>query len=201
MCVYNSCMKDKVILTDADGVLFDWGYAFDQWMKRHGYQIVPEYVNEYAMDLRYGIEKQESKRLIRMFNESAWIRKLPPFRDAIHYVQKLHREHGYIFHCITSLSNDLYSQHLRTKNLIEMFGPTVFEKYVYLDTGADKDHVLEQYRDTGCWWVEDKYTNARTGYELGLNSLLMTHDHNDAFVDQNITKVSNWREIYERIVG
>ena len=82
-----------------------------------------------------------------------------------------------------------------------MFGPTVFEKYVYLDTGADKDHVLEQYRDTGCWWVEDKYTNARTGYELGLNSLLMTHDHNDAFVDQNITKVSNWREIYERIVG
>ena len=201
MCVYNSCMKDKVILTDADGVLFDWGYAFDQWMKRHGYQIVPEYVNEYAMDLRYGIEKQESKRLIRMFNESAWIRKLPPLRDSIHYVQKLHREHGYIFHCITSLSNDLYSQHLRTKNLIEMFGPTVFEKYVYLDTGADKDEVLEQYRDSGLYWVEDKYANAKAGTNVGLRSLLMTHDHNKTFEDIGIPRVDNWREVYELIVG
>ena len=201
MCVYNTCMKDKVILTDCDGCLTDWGYAFDQWMKRHGYQIVPEYVNEYAMDLRYGIEKQESKRLIRMFNESAWIRKLPPLRDSIHYVQKLHREHGYIFHCITSLSNDLYSQHLRTKNLIEMFGPTVFEKYVYLDTGADKDHVLEQYRDTGCWWVEDKYTNAVAGQNVGLQSLLMTHDHNEVFDSKDIVRVANWKEIYETIVG
>jgi hypothetical protein len=194
-------MKDKVVLTDCDGCLTDWSYAFDQWMKRHGYNIVPEHVNEYAMDLRYGIEKQESKRLIRMFNESAWIRKLPPLRDSIHYVQKLHREHGYIFHCITSLSDDPYSQHLRTKNLIEMFGPTVFEKYVYLDTGADKDHVLEQYRGTGCWWIEDKYTNALAGLDVGLRPLLMTHDHNEGFVDENITNVSNWREIYEIITN
>ena len=201
MCVYNSCMKDRVILTDCDGCLTDWGYAFDQWMKRHGYQIVPEYVNEYAMDLRYGIEKQESKRLIRMFNESAWIRKLPPFRDAIHYVQKLHREHGYIFHCITSLSNDLYSQHLRTKNLIEMFGPTVFEKYVYLDTGADKDEVLKQYRGTGCWWIEDKYTNALAGLDVGLHPLLMLHDHNESYGNSAIPHVNDWREIYKIVVG
>ena len=201
MCVYNTCMKDKVILTDADGVLFDWGYAFDQWMKRHGYQIVPEYVNEYAMDLRYGIEKQESKRLIRMFNESAWIRKLPPLRDSIHYVQKLHREHGYIFHCITSLSNDLYSQHLRTKNLIEMFGPTVFEKYVYLDTGADKDEVLEQYRDSGLYWIEDKWTNAVSGQRVGLRPLLMEHDHNQSFGSQDIPRVNNWKQIYEIVVA
>ena len=194
-------MKDKVILTDADGVLFDWGYAFDQWMKRHGYNIVQEYVNEYAMDLRYGIEKQESKRLIRMFNESAWIRKLPPLRDSIHYVQKLHREHGYIFHCITSLSNDLYSQHLRTKNLIEMFGPTVFEKYVYLDTGADKDEVLEQYRDSGLYWIEDKWTNAVSGQRVGLRPLLMEHDHNQSFGSQDIPRVNNWKQIYEIVVA
>ena len=82
-----------------------------------------------------------------------------------------------------------------------MFGPTVFEKYVYLDTGADKDHVLEQYRDTGCWWVEDKYTNAVAGQNVGLQSLLMTHDHNEVFDSKDIVRVANWKEIYETIVG
>lgn len=27
----------KVILTDADGVLLDWEYAFDIWMQQHGF--------------------------------------------------------------------------------------------------------------------------------------------------------------------
>lgn len=192
-------MKDKVILTDADGVLFDWQYSFESWMKRHGYEMNIDHKDDYLMNKKYGIDKTESKRLIRMFNESAWIRKLPPFRDAIHYVKKLHQEHGYVFHAITSLSNDVYAQHLRTRNLIEMFGPSVFEKYVYLDTGADKDDVLEDYQDSGCWWVEDKPDNALVGRDLGLESLLMDHKHNQG-VYSGITRVRNWKEIYELIV-
>jgi FMN phosphatase YigB (HAD superfamily) len=187
-------MKNKVILVDADGVLFDWEYAFDQWMKYHGYKVqVP---GEYLMNIKYGLEKAESKRLIRMFNESAWIRKLPPLRDAIHYVQKLHKEHGYIFHVITSLSSINYSQHLRTKNLREMYGDTVFDKYVYLDTGADKDEVLEDYRDTGCWWIEDKPENVDVGIDLGLNGILMSHEHNKDY-NGSATRVKSWKEIYE----
>lgn len=191
-------MKNKVILTDADGVLLDWEYAFDQWMKRHGYTV--KETGNYLMDVKYGLEKKETKRLIRMFNESAWIRKLPPLRDAMHYVKKLHVEHGYIFHAITSLSNDQYAQHLRSKNLREMFGDTVFEKYVYLDTGADKDEVLTEYKDTNCWWVEDKPENAEVGLSLGLNSILMDHDHNRNY-NGNAIRVANWKEIYNIITG
>jgi len=191
-------MKDKVILTDCDGVLFDWEYSFDQWMKRHGYTI--KVTGDYKMDVKYGLERNETMRLVRMFNESAWIRKLPPLRDAIKYVRKLHEDHGYIFHAITSLSNDVYSQHLRTKNLIEMFGPSVFEKYVYLDTGADKDHVLEDYRGTGCWWVEDKPENADVGASVGLNSILVDHEHNRGYEGKAV-RVRNWREIYDMITG
>lgn len=191
-------MKNKVILTDADGVLLDWEYAFDQWMKRHGYTVVE--TGNYKMDVKYGLEYDETKRLIRMFNESAWIRKLPPLRDAMYFVKKLHVEHGYIFHAITSLSNDQYAQHLRTKNLREMFGDTVFEKYVYLDTGADKDDVLEDYRDTGCWWIEDKPENADVGLSVGLNSILMDHDHNQSYKG-GAARVRNWREIYNIITG
>ena len=191
-------MKDKCILVDCDGVLFDWEYAFDQWMKRHGY--TKHNSGDYQIHLNYNLDYDETKRLIRMFNESAWIRKLPPLRDAIHYVKKLHREQGYVFHAITSLSNDQYAQHLRTKNLREMFGDTVFERYVYLDTGADKDDVLEHYRDSGCYWIEDKPQNVDTGIDLGLEGILMLHPHNADYVGL-AHRVLNWQKIYEIITG
>jgi FMN phosphatase YigB (HAD superfamily) len=191
-------MKSKVILTDCDGVLLDWEYAFDYWMKRHGYVKVNE--NIYDMAVAYDMPKAEIKRLIRIFNESASIRKLPPLRDAMKYVKKLHEEHGFIFHAITSLSNDQYAQHLRTKNLRELFGDTAFERYVYLDTGADKDEALAEYKDSGCFWVEDKVENAVLGAKLGLNSVLMSHGHNDDFEHEDVTKVTSWKEIYEMLV-
>jgi len=191
-------MKNKVILVDCDGVLLDWEYSFDQWMKRHGYEIAVD--GPYQMKEKYGMPEKDIKRLIRMFNESATIRKLPPLRDAIKYVKKLHEEHGYIFHCVTSLSNDQYAQHLRTKNLIEMFGPSVFEKYTYLDTGADKDEALAEYKDTQCYWVEDKIKNAEVGYDLGLKSILVEHTHNKDYSNNNIPVLKNWKEIYNNIV-
>jgi len=195
-------IKEKTILVDCDGVLLDWEYAFHAWMTRHGYTVVEGKETVYKVNERYGIDRAEGKRLTRMFNESAWIRKLPPLRDAIKYVKKLHEEHGYVFHAITSLSNDPYSQHLRTKNLIEMFGPTVFERYVYLDTGADKDEALEEYRGTDCYWVEDKPENAEVGAKVGLDALLVSHTHNmDIPVSEEVTRVLNWKEIYDIITG
>ena len=80
-------MRDKLILSDCDGVMLDWMYSFDQWMKRHGYRIQkPE---EYDIGKKYEVGMCEKKRLTRMFNESASIRKIPPLRDAIKYIRKL----------------------------------------------------------------------------------------------------------------
>jgi len=188
--------ENKTILTDCDGVLLDWEYAFDAWMQRHGYKVAAP--NEYKMHLKYGIEKAEGKKLCRMFNESAQIRKLAPLRDAIKYVKKLHEEHGYVFHAITSLSNDQYAQHLRTKNLRELFGDTAFERYVYLDTGADKDEALAPYKDSGCVWVEDKPENVDLGIELGLDGYLIKHEHNKDYAG-GADVVSTWKEIYEAL--
>jgi hypothetical protein len=135
-----------------------------------------------------------------MFNESAAIRKLPPLRDAMKYVKKLHEEHGYVFHAITSLSNDTYSQYLRTKNLIELFGKTAFEKYTYLDTGADKDEALAEYEGSGCFWVEDKPDNAECGLRFGLDPILINHKHNENVkLSKGITRVNNWAFIYRMI--
>jgi FMN phosphatase YigB (HAD superfamily) len=188
---------DKLILTDIDGVCLDWEYSFHNWMTRHGYEMQEGGEKEYKIGKRY--KTCDGMRLIRMFNESAWIRKLPPLRDAMHYVKKLHQEHGYVFHAITSLSEDDYSQHLRTKNLREMFGDTVFEKFIYLDTGAPKDAVLAKYKDSGLYWLEDKPENCEAGLTVGLRSVLVEHPHNVDYQHPDVIKVKNWQEIYQLI--
>jgi len=191
----------KIILTDADGVILDWEYAFDVWMQQHGFQKQDGGQLVYSIGKRYGIDVEQGKKLIKIFNESAAIGFLPPLRDAMYYIKRLHEEHGYVFHCITSLSKDENAQELRTMNIRKLFGKTAFEKFIYLDTGADKDEVLEKYRGKGYYWIEDKITNAQAGAKVGLKSLLMEHGHNMDFVGADAQLVKNWKDVYERITG
>lgn len=191
-------MKDKVIFVDCDGVLVDWMYAFNKWMETHGHKIVVPDV--YDLNIAYGLDKAQTKDYVKQFNESAAIGWLPPFRDAIKYVRKLHEEHGFVFRCITSLSLDPHSEQLRAFNLVGLFGPTVFEDILCLDTGADKHEALAPYAGRGCFWIEDKPENAVVGAELGYTSILIEHDHNIDFDHPDIPVVSSWREIYEMIV-
>ena len=196
-----STHKKNLILVDADGVLLDWEYAFSIWMEEHGFVKRDGHQFEYDIGTRYGIDWEQGKKLITMFNESAAIGFLPPLRDAMYYVKRLHEEHGYQFHCITSLSSDVNAQRLREMNLAKLFGKTAFEKIVCLETGADKNEALEPYRDSGCWWVEDKPENAEVGHKLGLRSILVEHGHNMNYVNEQIPVVKNWREIYAIITS
>ena len=194
-------MKNRIILVDADGVLLDWEYAFDVYLQTHGFNKVEGGNLKYCIGKRYGIDPEQGKKLIKIFNESAHIGFLPPLRDSMYYVKRLHEEHGYVFHCITSLSRDENAQELRRMNLKKLFGNTAFEKFVFLDTGEDKDRALEPYRNSAMWWIEDKITNCQTGLGLGLKPLLMEHGHNMDYDDPKIPRVRNWRQIYEIITG
>ena len=189
----------KLILTDADGVLLDWEWAFNVWMQEHGFEEVAGSKLSYDMVARYGIPREQVKKLIRIFNESAAIGFLPALRDAMYYVKRLHEEHGFRFHCITSLSLDPNAQKLREMNLNKLFGTSAFERVVCLDTGADKDEALQEYEGTGCYWLEDKPENAECGYKYGLNPLLIEHGHNMHYYQEGITVVKNWKHIYEII--
>ena len=188
---------EKLILVDCDGVLLDWKYAFYKYMNENGYTVIEE--GQYDVAQTFGITKEQSRQLVRQFNESARIGFLPGLRDAIKYVKKLHSE-GYVFHCITSLSTDYYAGKLREQNLERLFGKDVFERVVCLDCGADKDDGLLPYKDSGCIWVEDKPENAECGLNMGLRSILIEHDFNKDYENNNLVKVKNWKEIYESIV-
>jgi len=194
-------MNNKVILTDCDGVLLDWLHSFTEWMVNLGYKVTDEGKDEYQIHKRFGIDRTQGRNLVRAFNESASIAFLTPHLDAIKYVRKLHEEHGYVFHVITSQTKNPHAQELRKQNLRRIFGDTVFEKFIILDTGWDKDTALKKYKDSECFWIEDKPENVDLGHKLGLRGVLMSHDHNKDYAHDEVSVANNWKDVYNIITG
>ena len=193
----------KIILTDCDGVLLNWEWAYCVWMTQKGYIEIENGNQEYNIAKRFNIGESEGRALVKQFNESATMGFLPALRDSIYYVKRLHEEHGYDFHCITSMSLDPNAKKLRQMNLDKMFGPTAFPVLECLDTGADNDEFLdEHYADTGYYWIEDKMTNAIAGLNVGLKPILIEHGWNmNDSVPVGMKKVIKWKELYEYIVS
>ena len=55
---------DKVILTDCDGVLLNWQYAFDCWMEEKGYEKTIKHNRHYHVTDQYNLTILESKKLV-----------------------------------------------------------------------------------------------------------------------------------------
>jgi beta-phosphoglucomutase-like phosphatase (HAD superfamily) len=187
----------KLILTDCDGVLLDWNATFIEWMALKGYKEVRTDI--YHINERYGIDRKQSKALVREFNESAAVGFLKPFRDARYYVWRMYGEFGYKFRVITSLSLDPWAAKAREANLKQYFGDAI-ESVICLDCGADKDDALAPYKDSGMFWIEDKPENVEAGLNVGLRGILIDHEHN-AYVKWNSDKTAHraetWADIYD----
>ena len=184
----------KTIIVDCDGVVLNWEYAFDIFMEEHGFTKVKDASVIYNIGERYGIDKAQGKKLIKIFNESAAIGYLPPLRDAVQYVTKM-AEEGWDFHCVTSLSTNKYAQKLRKMNLAKLFGKDTFSVVTCIGTGADKDEALAKFEGSDYYWVEDKPENALAGQKVGLKPILMEHGFN--MDNKDFPLVKNWKEIYE----
>lgn len=191
-------MTEKVIVTDCDGVLLNWEYAFDCWMNDKGYTKVKGSEFDYDISIRYNITRERGREYIRFFNESAAIGFLPALRDAAHYVKLLHEKHGYVFDVVTSLSKSPYAAKLRERNLKKVFGKNAFRNVVCLDTGADKYlHLWEKYAGKDLFWLEDKPENAMAGKLVGMKPILIEHVHNMNNEDFPLAK--DWEDVYNII--
>jgi len=70
-------MYNKLILTDCDGVLLDWEYAFNVWMNDKGYNLVDSM--SYNVSKRYNISVADAASYVKIFNESATMGFLPHY--------------------------------------------------------------------------------------------------------------------------
>ena len=191
-------IHEKTILTDCDGVLLAWEGAFHEWMSSKGFTKKEH--GTYDISKTFGIPKTLGKKLVKEFNESAWMGFLPAFKDARSGVAKL-VEHGWKFIVITSLSLDPKAQMLRISNLKNIFGKNVFIEVICLDTGEDKDAELVKFKDSGLWWIEDKPENAECGLKYGLKPILIEHEHNKEHEEDGIEYAYDWEEIFNIIEG
>jgi FMN phosphatase YigB (HAD superfamily) len=190
-------LRDKLILTDCDGVLLDWEYHFYKWLKAtEGYErLGPEYNIAKAI----GVEQKTGARFVNLFNRSEYMKTLSPMRDAIKYVRKLHEEHGYIFHVITSQTNCRLAQEYRKENLRNVFGE-VFDGFTILNTGEDKAEALKKWEGTECFWIEDKAANIKMGNDVGLRGILIDHSWNKTCTYE-CERARKWKDVYNIITG
>lgn len=191
----------KKILTDVDGVLLNWEYAFHVWMESKGH--APTVVDPglfWNMAKQYNITDERAMAHVREFNHSAAMGFIPPLRDAHEYVRKLHKEHNYIFHAVTSFTNEEFSVKLRQMNLDKVFSPGVFEHVECLPIGSPKRDYLSQFEGTGYYWLEDSIDNAVDGLELGLKPIIMEHGYTMHFSHPEIPVVKDWKEIYDIVM-
>lgn len=187
--------ENKKILTDVDGVVLDWETSFTTWMEQQGYSVVEP--NVYKQATRFGITQEEADRIVKQFNESAWIGFIKPLRDSVSIIDDMLCEH-YHFEAITSLSTDHWAGELRRMNLERFFGRAAFRRVRCIGTGADKDDILREY-DRGHWWIEDKPANALAGLEAGHRPILIDHPFNRDFDHPDVRRARDWKEVWQII--
>ena len=192
-------LKEKVILTDCDGVLLDWTYGFYQYMAQRGLTVKTQ--DTYSMAGQFGISQNGADVEVGIFNNSVYITDLTPFRDSVASIKYLHEHHGFVLHVITALSTDPEAYKMRLQNLHNVFGANVIDRLICTDPEhPDKTPYLEEYKDTNCIWVEDSPKNAIAGAKLGLNTYSINHSHNIDHVynpELKIETVHSWKEIIE----
>lgn len=189
---------DKIILTDADGVLLDWNTRFDEYMKALGYDRVPDTDDTYSLKDRFALSSQyEAKQIAGEYNRSEILRTLDPYKDAQKYV-KLLADHGFRFICVTSVGDSEECKINRTENLLNVFG-NIFDDVICLPVGLSKQDTLERHwGGSGYFWIEDHFKNAEAGHEVGLRPLLVDTDYNAHYQTDLFPRVDGeepWKEI------
>jgi FMN phosphatase YigB (HAD superfamily) len=192
--------KEKIILTDADGVLINWNDGFDTYMTAKGFPRVPDTDTEYSIAKRHNVSMHQATESVTEFNKSSHIVFLKPFADSVENVIKL-ANLGFRFIVVTSISDHPDAHEYRTENLKNIFGD-VFDEINCIEQGASKASILTRWAGTGYFWIEDHMRQAEAGHEVGLNTVLINHPYNTHYETDLFPRVSfetPWAEIYKMV--
>jgi uncharacterized HAD superfamily protein len=180
----------KLLLTDIDGVILNWSDHFRKYLQQY-------YPDVDLWDPTVFAQQDITADIIKHYNYTAWIGFVPPLRDAQDVLPKFKKDGWEIIAC-TSMGSDQYANALRRMNIENLF-PSVFSRIDIIPFMEPKNKWLTQYRGSGAVWVEDKWTNAMAGADMGLKTFLMRHEYNSKYNSKNINEVDNWIQIYNKV--
>ena len=189
---------DKIILTDIDGVVFDWHTAFVKWMELQGYSSTGVIHHDAEIHNEFGISLQEATVKREEFNASMSCSILEPMRQSEEFIKKLHEE-GFHFIAITSLSDKPIAQYYRYLNLEDYFDTDVFVDVKCLPAGAPKLDVLEEFQGSGLIYVDDRISNLEDALKCQLKPVMMKHAYNIHYNNGRVHQVANWSDIYKYV--
>ena len=188
----------KVILTDIDGVVFDWHSQFVHWMEMQGYKSTGISHHDADIHLEFGIDYQEALVKKEEFNTNMISSTLQPHGESDIWIKKLYDE-DYRFIGLTSFSDKPIAQYYRYLNLEDYFPTDCFASLIFLSPGESKREVLEQFSGTNLIYVEDRIINVNSALRLGLKPILMSHDYNIHYKREPVFVSKNWKDIYEYV--
>lgn len=185
-------MRHKILLTDIDGVVLDWQKHFNKYLDHY-------YPGEELFDPTVFAQGERTGKIIKEFNNSAWIGFLEPWKDSVEVLTELNHMGWKIYGC-TSMGTDQYANALRKKN-IETLMPDVFAQLEIIPFMQPKGNWLAPWKGSGAVWVEDKWSNAIIGADMGIKTFLMKQSYNSKQDYQGVEKVDNWRQIYNKVIS
>ena len=188
----------KLILIDVDGVVLNFNNSFTKWMAEHGHESLDD--TSYDFCTRFNIDEDSIMEKCAAFCGSEHFNQLEPIAGAIYHINKLHSEHGYKFHFITSVSDNEAVVRSRINNLKRYIEHSAIHDITCLGPMARKFNYLHKmYGNSNHWWIEDSVPNYQDGLTVGLRSILVDQPYNQSANVDN--RVYNWEEIYAQIVN
>ena len=189
---------DKIILTDIDGVVFDWHTAFVKWMELQGYSSTGVIHHDAEIHNEFGISLQEATVKREEFNASMSCSILEPMRQAEVWIKKLHEE-GFHFIAVTSLSDKPIAQYYRYLNIEDYFETDVFVDVRCLPAGAPKLDTMMEFENSELIYIDDRISNLEDALKVGLKPIMMKHAYNIHYTNKNVHQVANWKDIYDYV--
>ena len=182
-------MKDLNICIDIDGTITDAYYWLEITNKHFGKNITEDQVTEYYIHEVMGVDQKEYEEF---YNKN---------KIAIHSEQKLREDVQNIIKRLSLLHN-IYFVTARDSSLTMLTHSYLkkneipYDDLFVLGSHYKVDKAKELKSDI---FIEDNYHNALQLSEAGFKVLLLDTNYNRKPINENITRVYNWKEIYSII--
>lgn len=182
-------MKKLNICIDIDGTITDPYYWLDRANNYFNKKVKPEEVNQYSIEKIMGVSRKE---YYKFYNENKFlIHDEEEIReDAKEIITSLFNENNIYFVTARQKDLEILTYHYLNKHNIP------YDDVFVLGSPYKVDKANELQCDI---FVEDCYENSIQLSQYGLKVLLIDTNYNRKPLNENITRVFNWNEIYEII--